>query len=373
MVRKIILAILGIALVFGAVQVSKKMIAGKQAPKPREKKIITSVFTETVANSSIPIAIKTSGNLMAKFRIELYAEVQGLFEDTGRAFLPGEQYGKGATLIKINSEEHRANIRSQKSNLYNQIVNLLPDLKLDYEGSFAHWEAYAKSFDMDAPLATFPDPASEREKMFIAGKNILTIYYNIKNLEERLSKYTIKAPYYGILTEALIDRGAVVRAGQKLGSFISPSVYELEVGINTTYSDLLQVGKKVELQNIDHTKSWTGTVSRINGQVDPASQTIQVFIQVSGKDLREGMYLEAEVTAKEEKDTYEVSRKLLFDDDKLYVLRDTVLDVVQVSPVYFKENTVVVKGLEDGAKILSRPVPGAYAGMKVSLFEAGTE
>jgi multidrug efflux pump subunit AcrA (membrane-fusion protein) len=373
MVRKIILAILGIALVFGAVRVAKKMIADKQAPKPREQKIITSVFTETVANSSTPITIKTSGNLKAKFRIELYAEVQGVFENTGRSFLPGEQYGKGATLIKINSEEHRANIRSQKSNLYNQIVNLLPDLKLDYDDSFESWEAYAKAFDMNEPLADFPEPLNEREQMFIAGKNILTNYYNIKNLEERLTKYTIKAPFYGILTEALIDRGAVVRAGQKLGSFISPSVYELEVGVNDAYTDLLQVGKKVNLQNTDHTKSWTGTVSRINGQVNPASQTIQVFIKVSGKDLREGMYLEAEVTAKEEKDTYEVNRKLLFDEDKLYVLRDTVLEVVQVNPVYFKENTVVVKGLADGEKILSRPVPGAYAGMKVSLFEAGNE
>jgi multidrug efflux pump subunit AcrA (membrane-fusion protein) len=371
MIRKIILAILGIALVLGAIQVSKNMIAEKQAPKPREKKVVTSVFTETVLNGSTPISIKTSGNLMAKNRIELYAEVQGVFENTGRSFLPGEQYQSGATLIKINSEEHRANIQSQKSNLYNQIVNFLPDLKLDYESSFTNWEAYAKSFDVNEPIKDFPTPVDEREKMFIAGKNILTAFYNIKNLEERLTKYTIKAPYYGILIEALVDRGAVVRSGQKLGEFISPAVYELEVGINDAYSDFLKVGKKVNLHNIDHTKSWTGTVSRINGQVNPASQTIQVFIQVSAKDLREGMYLEAEVSAKEEENTYEVSRKLLFDEDKLYVLKDSVLDVVQISPVYFKENTVVVKGLQNGTKILSKPVPGAYAGMKVSLFEEG--
>ena len=371
MIRKIILAILGLALVFGAVMVAKKMIADKQAPKPREKKISTTVFTETVSNGSTPISIKTSGNLMAKNRIELYAEVQGVFENTGRSFLPGEQYKSGATLIKINNEEHLANIRSQKSSLYNQIVSFLPDLRLDYEESFPNWDKFAKAFDVNAPLKDFPEPVDEREKMFIAGKNILTAYYNIKNLEERLTKYTIKAPFYGILTEALVDRGAVVRPGQKLGEFISPAVYELEVGINDTYSDFLQVGKKVSLHNVDHSKSWTGTVSRINAQVNSATQTVQAFIQVSGKGLREGMYLEAKVTAKEEKETYEVNRKLLFDEDKLYVLRDSVLDVVQVDPVYFKENTVVVKGLENGTQLLSKPVPGAYVGMKVSLFEEG--
>lgn len=369
MIRKIILGILGIVLVIGAVVIAKKQIADKQTPKPREKKITTAVITETVLNSSTPITIKTSGNLMAKTRIELYAEVQGVFEDTGRSFLPGEQYQSGATLIKINSEEHRANIRSQKSSLYNQIVNFLPDLKLDYEDSFSNWEAYAKSFDINAPLNVFPEPVNEREKMFIAGKNILTAYYNIKNLEERLTKYTIKAPFYGILTETLVTRGAVVRAGQKLGEFISPAIYELEVGVNDSYTDLLKIGKKVTLHNVDHTRSWNGTVSRVNGRVNPTTQTVQVFIQVSGKDLREGMYLEAEVTAKEEENTYEVNRKLLFDEDKLYVFKDSTLEVVQITPVFFKENTVVVKGLVNGTKLLAKVVPGAYAGMKVSLFD----
>ncbi len=370
MLRKIILALLGVALIVGSVMISRKLSAARKAPKPREQKQITSIFTEKVKNTTLPITVKASGNLMAKNRLELFAEVQGVFENTGRSFLPGEQYKKGATLIKINSEEHQANIRSQKSSLYNQIVNFLPDLRLDYPESFAQWETYVQGFDVNAPLPAFPEPTDDREKLFIAGRNIQTAYYNIKNLEERLTKYRIIAPYYGILTEALVDKGAVVRAGQKLGEFISPSVYELEVAVNEGYADLLAVGKKVQLNNIDKTSSWNGTVSRINAKVDPASQTVQVYIQVSGKGLREGMYLEADVKAREEADTYEVNRKLLFDENKLYVYKDSVLVVANVEPVFFKEKTVVVRGLADGIELLSRPVPGAYAGMKVSVFEA---
>jgi multidrug efflux pump subunit AcrA (membrane-fusion protein) len=371
MIRKIILAVLGIALIAGSVFIARNLAASKNTPKPKEKKQITSIFTETVKNESLPITVKASGNLMAKNRIELFAEVQGLFEQTGRIFLPGEHYSKGATLIKINSEEHRANIRSQKSNLYNQIVNFLTDLRLDYPESFDQWKTYVNDFDVNEPLKAFPEPVTEREKLFIAGRNIQTAYYNIKNLEERLDKYTIRAPFYGILTEALVDKGAVVRAGQKLGEFISPSVYELDVAINEGYAGLLSVGKTVDLYNINRTETWTGTVSRINGRVDPASQTVQVFIQVSGKNLREGMYLEADVKAREESNTYEVSRKLLFDENKLYVYQDSTLNIATVEPIFFKEKTVVVRGLEDGVQLLSRPIPGAYAGMKVSVFDSG--
>ena len=369
MLRKIIVSLVGILMVFGSIFWSRSMVSNNEAPKTKQEKSVTAVITQKVLNTSTPISITTSGNLSAKKRIELFAEVQGVFEPTGRDFLPGEQYKSGATLIKINSDEHSANIRSLKSNLYNQLVNLLPDLRLDYPDAFPKWETYVSQFDVEADLKDLPEPSSEKEKLFIAGKNIFTTFYNIKNLEERLLKYTISAPFYGVLTEADVRHGTVVRAGQKLGTFISPNVYELEVNINESYSDLMKIGSSVNLRNIAKTKSWQGTVSRVNATVDPNSQSIQVFIQVSGQGLREGMYLEASVTAKEEENTYELDRKLLVDNSKIFAVKDSTLQLMDVDPVYFKESTVVVRGLADGTDILKNAVPGAYQGMKVKIIE----
>lgn len=366
--RKIITSILGILIVVGAVFWSKKISNQKQTPRPKAEKLITSVFTQTVENTSTPITISTSGNLMAKNRIELFAEVQGVFESTGRDFLPGEYYKKGATLIKINSQEHRANLRSLKSSLYNQVVSFLPDLRLDYPQAFPQWEQYIKDFNVEQTLKKFPEPTSDKEKLFIAGRNIQTTFYNIKNLEERLAKFTIYAPFSGILTQANVRQGALIRAGQKLGEFINPNVYELELAVNSSYADLLKVGKVVQLYNVEKTDTWKGKVVRVNSLVNPTSQTIPVFISVSGKGLREGMFLEAEVTAKEEANTFELSRKLLFDDNKLFVVQDSVLAVEKINPVFYKESTVVVKGLADGTKVLSKAVPGAYSGMKVKVL-----
>ena len=52
-------------------------------------------------------------------------------------------------------------------------------------------------------------------------------------------------------------------------------------------------------------------------------------------------------------------------DTKICIRRGAGL--VKVNPVYFTDKTVVIKGLEDGTSVLSRAVPGAYPGMKVSL------
>ena len=70
-----------------------------------------------------------------------------------------------------------------------------------------------------------------------------------------MSKYQIRAPFSGTLTEALVSPGTLVRIGQKLGEFIDPSIYEMEVSINSEFANLLKVGNSVVLSNLEKTKN----------------------------------------------------------------------------------------------------------------------
>lgn len=366
--RQIIISLLGIGILAAAIFVNKKISVREDKEAPKQEIKIPSVFVETVKNTNTAINVTASGNLAARDRIELFSEVQGIFEYSSNSFKPGVYYKEGQTLLRVNSDEHRANLRAQKSSLLNQIVTLLPDLRFDFPEAFPKWETYVTNFDMEKTLQALPSFDTNKEKLFVSGKNITTLWYNVKNLEERLSKYSLYAPYGGVLTETLVDKGALIRAGQKLGVFINPNIYELEVAVNSEYADVLKVGNTVTLNNVERTQSWKGTVSRINSLIDPGTQTLQVFIRVNGKNLREGMYLEADLAGKQEANTYEISRKLLVDNDKIFVLRDSIIKLVTINPVYFKDKTVVLRGLEDGTQILSRSVPGAYSGMKVQVL-----
>ena len=129
--------------------------------------------------------------------MELYAEVQGIFEYSEQSFKPGIYYKEGSILLQINSDEERANLRAQKSSLYNQIVALLPDLKFDYADAFDKWQSYVNNFSVEQTLQSLPE--TDKEKLFIASRNINSVWYTVKNLEERLSKYIIFAPYNGCL------------------------------------------------------------------------------------------------------------------------------------------------------------------------------
>ncbi len=367
--RQIIISVIGILIIGGGYLAKQNLASTERPQKEKPNKAISKVFTQVVKNEDTPITVTASGNLAAKERIELFSEVQGIFEFSDKSYKPGVSYKSGEVLIRLNSAEERASLLSQKSSLQNLLVGILPELKFDYPDAFDKWETYVKSFDVNSRLQPLPKSSSDREEFYIAGQNIIATWYTVKNIEERLNKYTIYAPFDGMLTTADINKGSLVRAGQKLGEFINPAVYELEVAINSSYANLLKVGSTVQLQNVEKTESWKGRVSRINNLINPNTQTIQAYIEITGRGLREGMYLEAILKAKSEKNTFQIARTLLVDNSKVFVFKDNKLELTEIDPVHYTDKTVVIRGLEEGTEMLDKMLPGAYDGMSVEQFE----
>ncbi|WP_299099314.1 HlyD family efflux transporter periplasmic adaptor subunit [uncultured Winogradskyella sp.] len=365
MLRKIILSVLGIAFLVGAFIYANYLIDNKHKPKPVVPKVVKTVIVDTVKNGIVPVVISANGNLSSKQRVELYSEVQGIFKAGSKLFKPGQKFTKGETLIRLDASEYYASVQSAKSELYNSVAAIMPDLRLDFTEVYPKWQAYLNGFDLNKTTPKLPEISGEKENYFITGRGIVSAYYNVKNLEQRLTKYRIAAPFTGILTEALVTEGTLIRSGQKLGEFINPSVYEMEVAISKSYADILKEGESVSLTSLDKTKAYQGIVSRVNGSIDATTQTITVYIEVKHEDLKEGMYLEANLNAEKIENAIEIDRNLLLDSQEIYVVNDSLLDVITVKPAHFSDETVVLKEVPNGTIILKKPVPGAYAGMHV--------
>jgi len=368
--RKIITIVLGIIVLGAGYFIAQSLASTEKPTRPAREEVVQTVFTETVKNRDVAVTVVESGSLMAKNRIELYAEVQGVMQTSGKDFKPGSVYSQGELMVSIRDNDFYAQLQAQKSTLQNLIASALPDLRLDFPDEYEKWDNYIRDFDINEPVAEIPKAESDQEKFFITGKNIYTTYYTTKNLEIILSKYKLRAPFSGILTDAVVTPGSLVRPGQKLGEFIDPSVYELEVSVSKSQMEYLSVDKRVVVRDQDVAeKTWKGRITRINGKVDPGTQTVKVFIEIKGKDLYEGLFLEALINGRYEKNAFEINRSLLVDESKVYVVEDNVLQLIDVEPVVFNEKTVIVKGLENGKEIISKPISGAYSGMNVSVLE----
>jgi len=374
MKRKFIIVVVAVLILAGGVLIRKQLAAGKK-PMPRKPETMVSMaFAETVDNGTVSTSVKATGRLMAKNRLELFAEVQGLMLPDGGVFKPGNAFSAGQTLVSIRSDDFRAGLVAQRSAFHSKLANVLPDLKADFPSSFPQWNKYVADFDPQKALIELPAATNEREKLFITGRGLYADYFNLKNAEINLSKYTIGAPFGGVLTEALVNPGTVVRPGQKLGEFIDPSVFEIEISVGASLVASLRTGLKVVVTpTVGNGIKYDGEVMRINRSIDPATQTGSVFIRVAGSGLEEGIFAEVIIPGADISDAFEINRSVLFDDDQVFVVKDSLLVAVKTDPLFFKENTVVVRGLENGSRVLSKPVPGAYAGMKVAVYQDNKE
>ncbi len=365
--KKILQLPIALAIIALAIGGKSLMDKSKKEPGKKTEKNVKVVSTIKVLNDTLPVQIQSTGSILAKERTVLYAEVQGIFKQTSKLFKPGINYSKGQPLIRIDDSEFLASVKSQRINFKSLIISLLADIQFDYPAELSTWKNYANEISSDKMLPDLPDVENENFSNYISGKAVFTNFYTIRNLETRLQKYTISAPFDGVLVEANITPGTLVTPGQKLGEFIKTGVYELELNVNASRVDYLKIGKKVTLFNSNHSATYEGKVSRINPQVDRGSQTIQMFVEIISDELNEGEYLEADIEAQQLSDVFEMDRSLIVDQTYVFTVEDNVLVKVPVTIVHANENTVLVRGLKDASELVAFPISGGYEGMKVTV------
>lgn len=151
-----------------------------------------------------------SGRVIAKNETQLFAEVQGLILPSSISMKPGISFKKGQILLNIESEEFRLNLQSQKSAFLNTLTGIMPDLKSDYPDNYPEWLRYLDTIDINQPLAELPTTKSKGEKYFVTSRGVYTSFYSLKAQENRLNKYSIVAPYNGIIINATVDVGGLV-------------------------------------------------------------------------------------------------------------------------------------------------------------------
>lgn len=359
--------VVGVLLIAAAVVANKKISASKTPPPRKEKKVaaIPPVETLVVSNENIATSLDIQGQLVAFDKIDIFTEVTGILEQTSKPFKKGTYFPKDALLLQIDNEEARLSVLSQKSNLLNAVTQMMPDLKIDYPQSFTNWETYLRNFDVTQPLKAFPTPVNDQEKYFIASRNLLGQFYTIKSAEARLEKYSIYAPFGGIISQGNLASGTLVRSGQQLGTLMNTSNYELETTVALGDLKFIKVGNPVNLTSTDIEGSWKGRIKRISNQIDPNTQTVTVYVAVNGRNLREGMYLKGNIAGSSIGSGVRIPRELLIDQRAVYIIQDSTLQLTNVNVVKISDNQAIIRGLNDGTVLLGEDFINAYDGMKV--------
>ena len=341
---------------------SLKKNSKRQPPPPSMR---SAEYVEVI-NRTIEAEVPITGKLVAKDKIEIYAEVGGNLMTSSSRFKEGNKFSVGEALVRIDNSELSLSLQSQKSTFLSLITRILPDLKLDYPEAFSAWKTYADGFSVSKPLADLPEIVG-KEKYYLSTQGVFNQYYSIKSQEARLSKFTIYAPFLGTVSQASIKPGTLVRVGQKLGEFIKTGVYEIEAAIDLDYLQFVAAGSKVHLESSQVDGVFEGNVVRISDALDANTQSAKVIIEVKSDRVIEGMYLTGAILTEPFQEAFVLQKNQINDKGETYLIEEGKLKAIALRPLFIGENEVVVANLKNGDKVLSMIYPGAFDGASINI------
>ena len=243
---------------------------------------------------------------------------------------------------------------------------VLPDIKVDYPGQFSAFESYYNELTLSKPLPALPKAEGKLEKFLIA-RGIPSSYYQVKSAEERLEKFSIRAPFDGTLDQAAVKQGNLVSPGRALGSFVGNGGFEMRSAVTLAYSDQLSEGQQIRFTSPDVDGAWMGKIDRISPVVDNATQSVNIISTVNGAQLREGMYLTGTIQNMMIYDALKVPAHMVFDNGFVYTVeQDSILQKTPVKVVEWLDNEIIIKGLKKGQLLVNEPTLKAASGLVVN-------
>ena len=199
--RQVIIIFSAIIIFGGSIGLSSWLTEQKEEPVKEAQKLKKKyVKTQVVKYQEIPTVVVAYGRTRPVEELDIIPEVSGRMYHGVVALKEGQPFKKGDILVKVDDREARLKLQSQLSTFIKDLAAIAPDLKIDYPDRYDVWYNYFTSIETNKPLPRLPDIASQKEKTFLATKNILSSYYNIKSMEENLTKYKIYAPFNGSVT-----------------------------------------------------------------------------------------------------------------------------------------------------------------------------
>ncbi len=335
----------------------------RRTPEPRPR----SVASEVVYRSTIESRIAAFGRLASAQPVDLIAEVPGELTPGDVPFRPGQEFRRGQTLVVIDPRQARLDLNTAKADLLTALAQVLPEIKVDFPDEYQVWQDYFNRTEFDQPLDPLPEAANQRIKLFLARFNVFKLYFTVRNLEIRLNKHYIEAPFDGAITGASLRVGSNAGVNTRLGSIINLEDLEVEIPVPTEELRWISVNESVTLTSTEVKGLFSGEITRIGQALDSGTETVPVFISVDpdpDNRLYEGLFLEAAIPGAAVDSAFRLPRTALYDDRFVYVVDEGKLELRPVEIARREQATVIITdGLNDGDTVVIEQLQGVAPGM----------
>jgi membrane fusion protein, multidrug efflux system len=331
-------------------------------------KQIKTVLVTKVKNTTIKNQINSAGRVVSLNNITISSEVQGRLAGNN-TFKKGSEVMEGEVIFSVRDTDLRLLIKAKKSQFMSLISANIPDIRVDFGNEYIKWNDFFNTIDLEENLPDFPQMNTAKEKNYIISRSILAEYLSIRSDEEKLGKYTVLAPFDGIITKSYSDVGGNVNPGSPVVDFIRKGNMEIELTVNTSEIQFINIGDIVSFT--DNGKKYSGKVIRKGRFVNTNTQNISVFTSINDNEgsLYNGMYLNATITTKGTENTFKLPRRSIFENNKVFIVdTEKRLKIKNVNIIAYQGDEVIIDNMLENTLIVNEPLVYATEGTIVKAI-----
>ena len=227
--------------------------------------------------------IELQGNVQTKQNVLVYPEVPGILKEV--LVKEGQQVKKGQILAVIDDGGLAQQVLLSQTN--EQLA------KTTFERQKRLWNEKIGS-----------------EIQFLQAKASYTSQKNATNqLKQQLKKFTVYAPFSGLIDDIFKEKGTVVAPGQRSELFrvINLSNMYIETDVPENYITSITKGKKVEVNFPILGKIVNSKIRQVGNFINPSNRSFKIEIGVPNQDLE----IKPNLTAKLKLNDYTNTKAIL--------------------------------------------------------------
>jgi RND family efflux transporter MFP subunit len=192
-----------------------------------------------------------------------------------------------------------------------------------------------------------------REK--ISNKETLdNIKINLKELDLKLKRSTIKAPVSGTITEVFAQEGEIISHGAVICELISEEL-RIEGRISEEDYDGVAVGQKASIRFLAINQIVSGSVKQVLPTADPDTQQYPVFLEVDieQEKLVPGLTGEMSIVKAERENALIIPRRSLIGRNHVFTVKEGTVQLRSVKTGFLGlKQAEILSGLTDGEIVI---------------------
>lgn len=377
----VLVVALGITLLLNLIDSQKA--AERIEPKPQ----VPLVHVRTVRAADVQTEMRGRGVVGPKVAVEIVPEVAGKVVFVHSGLKAGGTIPAHERIIQIDPRAYELAMQQGGAAVAEAQARL--DIELaEADLARRQWRQQHPENEPASPLV-LREPQIRLARAVLKGAQT-----ELAAAQLQLERTSISLPYDVLIVEEDVDLGGYVDVGRKLATAYGIDAFEIEVSFGDdawSAFDLLPDANstaepvdrdlpaaKVEILLAGEVHSWSGYLTRMTGQGDPATGHVPVVIDVprpldgvAGRPpLLPGMLVEVSIPGRTLVGAIAVPRSAIDDQNRLWLVEEGRLHGVPVEFAWTDEASVyMTTGLSDGAVIAANPPPGVREGMPVRIAE----